>query len=350
MKSDIVNYLKAVDFQHPEWIPAAISFLPATWAGYGEELEKVVLAHPLVFPRYQPGDFRKIKLTPEFKLGRWTDVWGITWDNKEEGMCGAPLEADAPLREWDSLISYRVPDPLTQDRYGNAVDWERRRRSLAEVKAAGNLPSGWLFHGSMYMQLYYLRGFNNFMLDVAMKEPRLDALIRTVLDYNLKLIAKWIEVGAEWLYFGDDLGLQKSLPISPADWRRYLKPCFGKIYGTCRDRGVYTYQHTDGYILDIIPDLIDCGLNVLNPQVRPNTLEGIARCCRGKIAVNLDLDRQMFPFVPPARIKEHVKEAIGVLARPEGGLMLMAECGPDVTLDRIEAICEAYEENNCRAV
>ena len=68
------------------------------------------------------------------------------------------------------------------------------------------------------------------------------------------------------------------------------------MYGRCRENGIYTYQHTDGYILDIIPDLLECGLNILNPQVRPNTLEGLKKICKGKVEVDLDLDRQLFPF------------------------------------------------------
>lgn len=349
-RKEVVNYLKTVNFGYPEWIPATVGILPATWMKYGEELEKLLLDHPTIFPHYNKGYFKKMRLSPEYKTGTWVDVWGITWDNKEEGMCGAPLEANAPLRNWADFQSYRVPDPVRYNRYGNAVDWERLRKDMEETKSAGGLAAGGFFHGAMYMQLYYLRGFNNFMIDVAMREPKLQELIRTVLEYNITLIKKWIETGAEFMHFGDDLGLQKNLPISPADWRYYLKPCFCRIYRTCREKDVYTYQHTDGYILDIIPDLIECGLHILNPQVRPNTLNGIARNCKGKICVALDLDRQMFPFATTDQIREHIKETVDTLAMPEGGLMLVAECAPDVTLDRIEAICKAMEDLNCRGI
>ena len=84
------------------------------------------------------------------------------------------------------------------------------------------------------------------------------------------------------MYFGDDLGMQASLPMSPEKWRQYLKPCFAQIYKPVRDAGHYVYMHTDGHIVEIIPDLIDCGVNVLNPQVGANGLENLARACKGK--------------------------------------------------------------------
>lgn len=103
-------------------------------------------------------------------------------------------------------------------------------------------------------------------------------------------------------------------------------------------------MHTDGHIWEIIPDLIECGVNVVNPQVRANGLENLARVCKGKVCVNLDLDRQMFPFGTPADIDAHVREAVETLGSPEGGLWLQAEIGPDVPLENVEAIAAALEK------
>jgi len=102
-------------------------------------------------------------------------------------------------------------------------------------------------------------------------------------------------------------------------------------------------MHTDGHIIPIIRDLIDCGVSVVNPQIRANGLDNLVRECKGKVCVSLDLDRQMFPFCSPADIDAHIREAVEKLGAPEGGLWLTAECGPDVPLDNIEAICQALE-------
>ena len=338
------NFLRAVQFSYPEWIPCVVSIMPATWIKHGEEVEKIVLKHPKLFPHYKKGDFRKMKLSPAYQKGRWKDSWGIVWENIEEGLDSAPVEKEAPLRDWKNLKNYKAPSPLLLDWFGEKINWEERKKQLEEAKKEGNLASGALTHGFMYMWLYYLRGFNNFMMDIATEEPRLNEVIEMVLNYNLKLVNKWIEIGAEIIYFGDDLGLQKSLPINPSHWRRYLKPCYAKIFGSCREKGIYVYLHSDGHILEIIDDLVECGVNIINPQIRANGLERLEKVAKGKVCIHLDLDRQLFPFASRQELENHIWKATKMLGLKKGGLMLYAECEPDVPLENIETICQVFEE------
>lgn len=339
------RYLKTIEFREPDRIPCNIHLASATWYKYKEELEKIVLRYPEFFSYYKKDDFKKIKLPRAYQKGRWEDIWGIVWENIEEGLDSAPVEGEAPLRDWKNLESYQIPDPLLFDWFGEEINWEERKAQLKQAKKEGNLARGFLVHGFMYMWLYYLRGFTNLMMDVAVEEPRLDQLIKIVLNYNLKLTGKWIEIGAEIIYFGDDLGLQNSMPISPSHWRAYIKPCYTKIFGTCRDRGIHVYLHTDGHILEIIEDLIKCRVSVLNPQWRSNGIDQIARLCKGKVCVDIDLDRQkVLPYGNFKEIKDHVREAVMKLGSKRGGLMLIAGVYPDVPLGNIEALCQAMKE------
>jgi len=66
------------------------------------------------------------------------------------------------------------------------------------------------------------------------------------------------------------------------------------------------------------------------------------RECKGRVCVNLDLDRQLFPFATPAQIDAHIRECLEALGSDECGLMPGAESAPDVPLDNTRAICEAY--------
>jgi len=86
-------------------------------------------------------------------------------------------------------------------------------------------------------------------------------------------------------------------------------------------------------------------MRVINPQVRANGLENLARVCKGRVCVNLDLDRQMFPFGTPADIDRHVREAVEALGSPSGGLWLSAEVDDGVPLQNVEAICTALEKH-----
>jgi len=339
------RYLRTIEFRKPDRIPCNVALPPATWHKYKEELEKIVLEHPKIFPHYKKGDFKKMKLSRAYQKGRWKDVWGIVWENIEEGLDSAPVEEEAPLKSWENLKNYKAPDPLLFDWFGEKIDWEKRKTQLRQAKKEGNLARGFLVHGFMYMWLYYLRGFTNLMMDVATGDSRLNQLIEMVLNYNLELVNKWIEMGAEIIYFGDDLGLQGSLPISPSDWRKYLKSCYAEMFSTCRNAGVYVYLHTDGHILEIIDDLIECKISVLNPQWRGNGIDQIAKLCRGKVCVDIDLDRQkVLPYGNFKEIKAHVREAVIKLGSKRGGLMLIAGVYPDVPLGNIEALCQAMEE------
>jgi len=305
---------KAMRFEHPEYIPVTVSLLPATWAKYREALEDLVLRHPVIFPGYRRGD-RDYDWTPEtYAAGRHVDAWGCVWENIAHGMESIVKVHPVPRRE--DVHRLKPPEEIT-----------------------GEMP-----HGFMYLRLADLRGFDELMLDFAEEPPELQMLIDIVLEHNMReLEVRLQNVDDEIISFGDDLGTQKSLPISPAKWRKYLKPCYARIYGRCHEAGLAVYMHSDGHMVEIIPDLVECGVDVINPQIRANGLDNLVEVCKGVVCVDLDLDRQLFPFATPEEIDAHVREAVEALGAPQGGLWLKAECAPDVPLENIEALCTALE-------
>jgi uroporphyrinogen decarboxylase len=336
-----LNYIKALYFDSPEWTPCRVSLMPATWMKYRADLEALVLAHPRLFPGYEKGakDFDAIS-SPLYEEGEHTDCWGIVWKNIEPGLDSIPVVH--PLADWAALARYTPPDPDIDAQFGPR-DWTATAQTLAQAREWGDIASAGLPHGFVYMLLYYLRGFENFMLDIAVQEPRLASLIPMIDHYNLRVSERLLDLGAEMMSYGEDLGIQHGLPISPAAWRRTIKPSYQRLFGLSRARDVPVRLHTDGYILDIIPDLIECGVTLLNPQFRPNGLAGIREMTGGKVAIDLDLDRQLFPFATPSQIHDHIGEAHEALYRPEGGLMVFAECEPDLSLEQIEAVCSGLE-------
>ena len=186
--------------------------MPATWKKYREDLEHIVKAHPALFPDAneshdydfiaQPSQIRKVCRSLALRL-----------EQVEEGLEG--LVVGHPLGDWDNLGPLFPTVPSDDDAF-----WLDVKRRFEREKREGNLAHGGMEHGFMYMRLFYLRGFEYFMLDVAMKDPRLDTVIDMVLGYNLAMVKKQLELGAELMDFGDDLGTQRSLPISPSDLRR----------------------------------------------------------------------------------------------------------------------------------
>ncbi|KPK85026.1 MAG: hypothetical protein AMJ81_04325 [Phycisphaerae bacterium SM23_33] len=307
--------LKAMKFEHPEYIPISIGLLPATWMKHRERLDALVKRHPVIFGQGQPQrrDYDAVRQAT-YRQGRHVDAWGCVWSNIRAGMEAIVTGHPVPTRE-----AVRTLKPPGEDI---------------------GLP-----HGFMYLRLLDLRGFEEMMVDFAEEPPELQMLIDIVLEYNLRQVERLLagRTAPEIIHFGDDLGMQTLLPIGPEKWRRYLKPCYAALYGRARRAGHWVYMHSDGHFWEIIGDLIECGVNVINPQVRANGLDNLARVCKGKVCVDLDLDRQMFPFCTPGDIDAHVRQAVETLGSPAGGLWLKAECGPDVPLANIEAICTALE-------
>ncbi len=338
-----VNFLKSLYFDYPDWVPCVVSLMPATWMKYREDLEELVLAHPRIFPGYSRGS-QEFDAIPSlmYELGCHTDCWGSIWENVDRGMTGIPTSH--PLEDWSDFNEYVPPDPLTDDLFCPR-DWDEVKRLFGDAKQRGDLATCKpLPHGFLFLTLTYLRGFENAMLDIAFDEPRLWDLLSIIETYNNAVVREHIRLGMEFPMFGEDLGMQTALLMSPVSWRKYIKPSYKRMFQLCLDAGLPVFLHSDGRILDIIPDLIEIGVAVLNPQFRSNGLDGLREVAKGKVALYQDLDRQLFPFATPSEIEDHIAEVYEALYLPAGGLILSAECEPDVPLENIEAICGALEK------
>ena len=336
------NYLKAVEFRYPEWIPCGVNFLPGVWKKYREKLEEIVVRHPLIFGRYEKGSRNFDEMPPVYRPGYFTDNWGCVWYTVKEGLEGQVVRH--PLTDWKAFENYQPPDPLFKTERGERGReyWEKIKKDFAERREKGLLRVG---DGErLFDRLYFLRGFRNLMMDIVTDDPHLPKLISMLLVHEMKLVKKWLEIGVDVVSFHTDIGTQNGLMINPVKFRKYIKPMFKELFQTCRKAGVHVYLSSDGCLLDIVDDLIECGVSVHDPQLRANTLDGIAKVYKGRICIDLDLDRQMFPFCNPSDIEQLVRRCVEKLYLPEGGLMMKGEIGPDVPLENIEALCQAMEK------
>jgi hypothetical protein len=337
------NWLRAVELRYPQWIPCRVIFSPLIWRVYREDLEKIVLAHPRLFPDYsrENADFYE-EMPAVYRQGEYyRDNWGCLWYNVQEGLEGQVVEH--PLADWRALDTYRLPDPLRQTERG-VRDWEEIKRTVEERRKRGLLIMG---DGErLFDRLYFLRGFENLMMDFVHEPPQLTRLIGMLEEYEMRLINQWLEIGVDVIGFHTDIGAQDRLMISPASFRKHIKPMFMRLFQTCRRAGVHVYLSSDGRLLEIVDDLVECGVSVHDPQLRANTLEGIVRAYKGKLCADVDLDRQGFPFMTPTELREQIKQVVDAMAMPEGGLMLLAAVygGAEIPLRNIAAICEAMED------
>ena len=309
--------LKAIKYEGPEEIPVSISILPAAMKEHGEDMKKIIRKYPDLFGQnWMDYDYAK-SLPLSYHKGGYTDAWGCVWSNEHEGM--ESYVTGHPLSHREDILTLKAPD--------------------ADI----GLP-----HGFMYLRLLDLRGFEEAMLDFAEECDELQVLIDKVCSYNVRqmeIICK--KDPSPLVSIGDDQGMQHGLAIGAAKWRKYLKPAFKKIYDVSHRYGKYVYMHTDGDIIEIMPDLAETGVNMINPQYRANGIDRLVKTCKGKIPVMLDLDRQLFPFGTPKDMRDHVRETVQKMYLPEGGLGITIEIGVDVPLKNADALFDEINKMRC---
>jgi hypothetical protein len=306
-------YIKAMTWQRPETMPVTVLPMPALWNKHPQALQELSARYPRLFDN--PGEVLNYEGWTTYHAGEHTDEWGCVWSNIKEGQESIVTGHPAPDRE--AIRSLEIP----------------RDRS-------GRMP-----HGFMYLRLLDLRGFEEAMIDFAEEPPELQTLINKVLEYNLlQLDAAIAQNPSRVQVLGDDLGMQTGLAIGREKWVKYLKPCFAAIYEKIRRAGKLVFMHSDGCIHEILPDLHEAGADMVEVQFRANGLENLVRVCRGKIPVNLDLDRQYLPFATAEGIEAHIRQCVEALYLPQGGLGLFLYLGDDVPLTAIEAALAALEK------
>ena len=314
------DFLKAIRLDHPEVIPTTVGLLPAFWIRRGREAEELVRRFPQFFPEGYSVDWSDPGTIAHgtYRAGEHIDEWGCVWSNVNEGM--EAIVTGHPIRSEEDVFNLQIP----------------KNRD-------GRLP-----HGFMYLRLLDLCGFDNAMYMFGDEDEAIETLVAKVLEYNVNQVEAVIDDFGGLAVFGDDQGTQHGLAIGLDRWRRYLKPCYRKLYGMIKDRHPETlvYMHTDGCIHQIMGDLVECGVDMINPQFRANGLENLVRVCRREriIPINLDLDRQLFPFGTPRELNDHVRECVEALYLPQGGLSLNVELNYDIPMENCIAILEALEE------
>jgi hypothetical protein len=346
------NYIKAISRKSPEWIPVSLSFAPGTWKEYRERLEEIVLRHPAVFPGYAKGsiDFdnsaaETYKLDPDgakfMNAGDYyRDGWGCLWHCGNDGLGGQPIEH--PLDDWKALDSFQPLDILRKTRWGDdREDWDVVARRMDENRKKGKLATARI--PCFFDRLHYLRGFENLLCDFASDPPELARLIEMVLETNMKLVEKIVSLSPDVVDHHGDIGTQISLMFSPATFRKYLKPGYTRMFEPFRKAGIPVRYSSDGKLLAVIDDLVECGISSHDPQFNVNTPEAIEKTYKGKLCAVVDFGQEIV-LMSPREIREAIAETVNRISTPEGGLIVRGWAIPDVPLENVEAFCTAGEE------
>ena len=333
------NMKKAIEFGSPAYLPVHLEVHFPWLQGTDErKLQRIrELAATLPQDLYQ-ADPVMVKTPPVIEDGasRWTDEWGTEWIMDGRGMKprNAPLQAG-----YDALGAYAFPDPYAPGRFG-AIDGDLGKRG-------GRYVLGWVWF-TLFERMWMLRGFDNMLMDPYLQPKEFEALRDRMVEFDLAVTDQWLDRGADGIFYSDDWGTQRGLLIAPDDWRRFYKPSYARLFERVRTRGAHVWMHLCGNIAGILPDLIDIGLNVLNPvQPQAMDVEWLAREFGGEICFYGGVDVQgTMVRGSTAEVKAEVRRLVELFGRFDGGYIggTSHTIMPETPLDNIIALYEAFAE------
>ena len=337
------NTLRAIRFERPEHIPMIFWINPACRHHYPQDaLLELMAEHPLLFPEPASQSNLPSDLYPWEQAGTpYTDAWGCIWETTDDGITGSVTKH--PLADWDAMRSFTPPDPARTNGMA-ATGWSAVKDKILKAKAEGKFIAGSLEHGHAFLRLSYLRGYENLLFDMADADKRLRRLIEMVESFSAGIVQRYVDLGVAMMRYPEDLGAQHGPMLSPEHFRKYIKPIYEHLMAPAREAGCLIHMHSDGDIRELVGDLAAGGVDALNLQDLVNGVEWIATNLKGRLCIDLDIDRQKITrFGTPAQIDELIRGHVQKLGSPEGGLMMIYGLYPGVPLENVKAIADAME-------
>lgn len=279
------------------------------------------------------------------------NVWRLPWNveaPRVRSPYGAiwrtdhkPAHVEAPALSVPSLAGYRFPSPqeVLVDGYREKVSEARQRHSdrfFVVMWGSGIFETSW-----------YLRGMENALADAVADPGFYDELTSAIGEHLLELVQPLLDLPIDGLMIGDDWGYQRGLFLGAERWRRFMKPHLKRIYDRIHSAGKVTVTHCCGCITDIVPDLIEIGLDVLE-SVQPEAMDPymLKREYGKDITFWGGLGSQStLPFGTPADIRREVHRLCREMGAGGGYILATAKSlRPEMPVENAAATVEAFLE------
>ena len=196
-------------------------------------------------------------------------------------------------------------------------------------------------------QTWYLRGFENTLMDCAAEEDFYEELLERMTELSLALVAACADVSADAIMMGDDWGDQRGVLIGPDRWRRLFKPRYARIFEAVHAQGKIAIMHCCGSAADIMGDIVEIGLDVLEsvqPEAAGMNPYALKRAWGDKITFWGCLGSQStIPFATPAQIREEIRRLRREMSRGGGFILAPAKpLRPETPTENAVAVVEEF--------
>jgi len=237
----------------------------------------------------------------------------------------------------------RLPWPDTSD----PVHYAALARHFGQIHTRGKVAYAGL-ECTLFEIAWYVRGMDNLFQDLADGNGISDWLLDYFTQRSVDAGRAFVRAGADLIGLGDDVGMQTGMLLSVETWRRHLKPRLARVIAAIRDeagdRRVWVHYHSDGDIRAIVPELIELGVDILNP-VQPECMDAAAlvRHHGRELGLSGMVGTQTtMPFGTPDDVRRRVRE-IAALHLDHGARVMLAPTHvlePDVPFDNLLALVE----------
>ena len=198
----------------------------------------------------------------------------------------------------------------------------------------------------------HLRGMEQALEDLLLNAEIAEAALERIHAIFAGIFRRTLDAAADlidFVYVAEDLGTQDSLLMSPASFRRFLKPRMARMIQLAHSYGVKVIHHDDGAIRPLLPDLIEIGIDVLNPiqwRCRGMEREGLARDFGASVVFHGGVDNQKtLPFGTPEDVRQEVADNLRIFRDCKG--YIVAPCHniqPNTPTENILALYQAVRE------
>jgi len=268
---------------------------------------------------------------------RFVDEFGIEFRR------GSTLHVEQPALHAPTLKGYEFPDLTTDEHFEGMDEWLDANVDRFKIVQLGML---------FFERTWFMRGMENILMDLHL-EPAfveellegLEAVCMSVIDRLLRDYGDRVDA----IGLSEDYGTQKSLLISPAHWRKFIKPHLARMCQRIRSGGKPVYIHSCGHIMPIIPDLVEIGVNILQP-IQPEAMDifevkrlfGRDLCLMGGISTQRTLHAGT-----AMDVRKEVQECLSCMAVGGGYVMAPAKpILPGVPLENAIALIDAFVDQS----
>jgi len=282
--------------------------------------------------------------SPTIRLenGNVRDEWGLEY--KAVGLYSEAVVR--PLSSCETIADlnrYSFPDPLDEGRWMFASETIPRYRN--EYGIIGDLEA------CVFELAWNLVGMEKFIMDLATEEEYIPVLLDKIAEYSTICGLKMMDLGVDMIWAGDDFGTQKGMMISPSMWRDIFKPRMKKMFAAFKEKNpnIKIAYHSCGSITPIIPDLIEIGLDVINPlqpMAEGMELSGLFHQYSDRLVFFGAIDVQ--GVLPNGSVKDVEMEVIRCLKATDGGKKYIIapahNMQPDTPVENVHVFFDAVRK------